>query len=460
MINLHEAQSELAKNTARYKVWRAGRKTGKSVYATEELKGCAVLKDDARALYIATTQGQARDIVWRPLKKEFINAGAKTNESLLEIETPNKFGTKSLIKLTGWESIDRVRGQSFDLIIIDELDSISGFLQEFQETVKPLVLDRKGKIIFIGTPKDSNSNLQSLKDTYENDDEWDFFHSTSYENPYIDSKEIDKEKEALSLQSFRQEWLAEYGDGSTRLFDPIAVADMFKIELSDNDDIKYLTVDPAGAGKDTTAWAMWTGHEVWLSQDNGLRSDDIEDKILKSEVKHSIPRQNIAIDGVGLGDSIGDRATLGGITIFKGSFSPIKTDKDISKAIETPIKQLKYTESKFLNLRAQTYFALARAIQERTIKVNCSVEQAEMIKRELNATVEMEDTRKIQIIPKDEIQRIVGHSPDLADVLAIRMYWDIIGSVSPIQELPKELIQKLEMQFARTRSNRKANSSQ
>lgn len=459
MIRLHKAQSEIARSIARYKIWRAGRRTGKTIYAGEEIKGTAVLVNNARVLYIATTQGQARDIMWRHLKSEFKDAGAKTNESLLEIETPNKHGTSSLIKLTGWESIDRVRGQSFDLIIIDELDSIPNFLQEFQETVKPLVLDRKGSMIFIGTPKDSNPNLQSLQDTYRNDEEWAFFHSTSYDNPFLDHKEIDKEKEALSLQSFRQEWLAEYGDGSTRLFDPIAVEQMFTITIDNKDDTPYFIVDPAGQGEDTTASARWVGMEAWLGQDKDMSSDDIENMVLITESQYQIPRKNVMLDGVGLGDSIADRGRLKGCTVFKGSFAPVKTDKDISKAIDTGIHNLKPTKSDFLNLRAQTYFALANAISARRIKVHCTVEQAENIKRELNATVELEGKGKTQLIPKEDVKRIVGHSPDLSDVLAMRMYYDIISSVSTVTDVPQEILQRQQEQFARNINRQQMNSS-
>lgn len=458
MITLHKAQSELALDTRRFKVWRAGRRIGKSTYAIEETKGVAVLEGkeqfnhEANILYIATTQIQARKIVWRPLKKEFENAGAKINEARLEIETPNKYGSKSYISLMGWENIDTVRGQGFDLIIIDELDSLTNFLQEFQETVKPLVLDRKGKIIFIGTPKDSNPNLQSLENTYRNDPDWAFYHSTSYDNPFLDHAEIDKEKEALSLQSFRQEWLAEYGDGSTRLFDPVAVDDMFRITLSNTDKTPYYIIDPAGQGEDKTATGLWKGFECWIDEKSHLSSDDIENDILVKETSHQIPRANIMLDSVGIGDSIQDRARLKGVTVFKGSFAPIKTDKDISKAIDTGIHTLKPTQSDFANLRAQTYYALANKVNTRQIKVHCSVEQAEEIKRELNATVEMEGKGKTQIIPKEDIKRIVGHSPDKSDVLAMRMYYDIIGSVSMFLSISPEMRQRQEAQFARNRS--------
>ena len=458
-MKLHNVQSAIARSRARYKVWRAGRRTGKTIYAGEEIKATAILEKDARVLYVATTQGQARDIMWRHIKKEFVAVNAKTNESLLEIETPNKHGTKSLIKLTGWESIERVRGQSFDLIILDELDSLAGFLETFQEVIKPLVLDRLGKIIFLGTPKDSNPNLRSLEDMYGKDEEWGFFHATSYDNPFLSGKEIDKEKEALSAQSFRQEWLAEYGDGSTTLFDPIAVSDMFTIILKKTDDTPYLVIDPAGQGEDTTAVGMWRGLEVHLSQNKNLSSDDIEDSILKLEAQHQIPRANIMIDGIGLGDSIGDRVRLNGCSVFKGSFSPVPTDIDLSKLVQTNTRQLAPTKSDFLNLRAQTYFALSRAISERRVRVHCSVDQMEKIKRELNATVEMEGKGKTQIISKEDIKRIVGHSPDLSDVLAMRMFYEIKEKVMPISHIPQELLNRQWDRSYAIKKNRGINSS-
>ena len=430
---LHQAQSKIASSRARFKVWRAGRRTGKTVYAVEETKGASTMIDKGRVLYLASTQVQARDIVWDILKDEFSDSGSKKNEVRLEIVTPNKFKTTSFIKLAGWETRDRLRGQAFDLIIIDELDSLVDFLKDFNEIIKPLVLDRKGKIILIGTPKDSNPNLQTMKDQFKDDEDWEFFHSTSYDNPHLDPVEIDKEEKGLSPQSFRQEWLAEYGDGTTKLFDPVAVNDMFSTTLLPSRDMTpYLICDPASSDVnksgeqklDKSAFGRFTGFEVWLDEKEGMSSDDIENRFLSEEKEASIPRANLMIDGIGIGDPIADRQQLRGMTVFKGSFGAINTDIDISKALPGTV-DVKPTKSEFKNLRTQCYFALAHMINTRQIRVHCTQEQAEELKRELGATVEKENERLKLLIPKTEIKRLVGHSPDKADVLSMRMFYHL-----------------------------------
>lgn len=172
------------------------------------MKACAVYRT-ARIAYIAPTFQQARDIAWQQLKRDFSKAGAIINESRLEIRIKNLAGAESIIMLRGWESIDNLRGQAFDLIVIDEVASMRNFWEAWQEVVRPTLTDRKGEVLFISTPKGYN-HFYDLFQLEQTDEDFKSFHFTSYDNPSIPAEEIDSARAQMTEDRFSQEYLADF----------------------------------------------------------------------------------------------------------------------------------------------------------------------------------------------------------------------------------------------------------
>lgn len=208
-MKLHQAQSKVASSNVRFRVWLAGRRTGKTTEAVEELKVESVLDDDRNVLYLAPTLQAARDIVWNDLKKELQPAIIKTNESRLEITVRTVKGGQSTIKLRGWEAIETLRGQKFHFIVLDEVAMYRAFWEGWQEVLLPALTDTGGKALFISTPKGFN-HFYDLYTQCERLDDWENFHSTTYENPYITDEAIDELKASTTSIRFAQEYLAEF----------------------------------------------------------------------------------------------------------------------------------------------------------------------------------------------------------------------------------------------------------
>jgi PBSX family phage terminase large subunit len=208
MPTLTKPQAEIAKDKHRFRVVCVGRRGGKTTLAVEEIKGVAIYKE-SRIAYIAPTYQQARDIAWQMLVKEFKKIAVKINESRLELEVKNTKNTTSLIQLRGWESIETLRGQSFDFLVIDEVASMRNFWINWQEVLRPTLTDRKGEALFISTPKGFN-HFYDLYNTELKDKDFKSFHFTSYNNPYIPSEEIDLAKNQMTPDRFAQEYLADF----------------------------------------------------------------------------------------------------------------------------------------------------------------------------------------------------------------------------------------------------------
>lgn len=205
---LHKTQALIAKDNHRFRVINCGRRWGKTTLSIEEIKGKALSKP-SRIAYIAPTYAQARDIAWQMLVKELKPIIKKINETRLELEVMTKDGETSFILLRGWESIETLRGQKYDLIVIDEIASMRNFWGNWQEVVRPTLTDTKGEAIFISTPKGFN-HFYDLFNLESKDEDYKSYHFTSYDNPFIPKEEIDKARKEMTEDRFSQEYLADF----------------------------------------------------------------------------------------------------------------------------------------------------------------------------------------------------------------------------------------------------------
>lgn len=205
---LTPAQANIAKDTHRFRIVNCGRRFGKTSLAVEEMKGKLVARE-SKVAYIAPTYQQARDVCWEMLKKELHGIALQINESRLEIRTRNLAKTESICVLRGWESIETLRGQAFDFLVLDEVAMYRNFWVGWQEVLVPTLTDRRGEVLFISTPKGYNFfydlfNLQETNKDYKS------FQFTTYDNPHIPVEEIESLRKSMTDDRFAQEYLASF----------------------------------------------------------------------------------------------------------------------------------------------------------------------------------------------------------------------------------------------------------
>ncbi len=203
-MELTPSQAIVAINPARFRVLCCGRRWGKTTLAIDQMKARAYIKD-SRIAYIAPTYQQARDIAWEQLKKDCKDAADSINESRLEIRLVNG----SLIILRGWEAIETLRGQKFDMVVLDEIASMRNWNVNWNEVIRPTLTDTKGEALFISTPKGFN-HFYDLFNMQDKDIDYKSFHYTSYDNTHLPVEELDKAKKELPEDQFAQEYLADF----------------------------------------------------------------------------------------------------------------------------------------------------------------------------------------------------------------------------------------------------------
>ena len=205
---LHTTQSLVGSDKHRFRVLRCGRRWGKTSLAAEEIKGVSISKP-TKIAYIANNYQQARDIMWEFLKKELKNVTVGTNEARLEIRVKTIGNGESLIVLRGWESVENLRGQAFDFVVLDEVAMMRNFWVNWQEVLRPTLTDRKGQALFLSTPKGFN-HFYDLCNLELTDKEFKSFHFTSWDNPHLPVDELEKARDTLPRDRFWQEYEASF----------------------------------------------------------------------------------------------------------------------------------------------------------------------------------------------------------------------------------------------------------
>lgn len=246
-ISLHPAQMEVYTHPARFKVVAAGRRFGKSTLALTAL-AVAALSSALDVTYVAPTFGQAKDIIWQAahdLLGDLI-VRSHSNDGWIELINGRRIHVK------GADRPDTLRGTARSLYVLDEFADMKPTVWE--EIVRPQLADVKGKAIFIGTPKGRNHfyvlaqgaelGFQASDGvTRVLDDEWAYFHYTTYDNPFIDRAEIEAARRSLSTFAFQQEFMASFEAAASDLFQPEWLVTRPSADFGGQ---FYITVDLAG----------------------------------------------------------------------------------------------------------------------------------------------------------------------------------------------------------------------
>jgi len=245
-FNLHAKQVAVFNSPARFRVWAAGRRGGKSYEAAVELL-INGLQDknrygyelhDKEVWYIAPTFQQGKEIMWGLLK----TLGSDVISSSLENTATLKLINGRTIKIKGSDRPDTLRGVGVGFVVMDEYAFMKPEVWDL--IIRPTLADVMGSALFIGTP-DGKNHFYDLfvQGNSEEHPEWESFTSVSLDNPTLPPSEIEEASKVMSKQAFRQEFEASFeaaGGGHFR------ESEFIYLERPPEAGNMYLAMDPAG----------------------------------------------------------------------------------------------------------------------------------------------------------------------------------------------------------------------
>ena len=197
----------------------------------------------------------------------------------------------------------------------------------------------------------------------------------------------------------------EYDATKDNLIEYDAILNMFEQKGVEGE--KYISCDIARFGSDKTVIMYWQG--LHLKKIRTLLKSAINDVV--SEIKdiqqsNQVKLTNIIIDEDGVGGGAKDYLRCKG---FVNNARPLKNEN-------------------YQNLKTQCYYKLADLINKGQVGIDCNditiknqiIEECEQVRMK-----DADKDNKLQIIPKETVKDIIGRSPDFADALAMRMFYEI-----------------------------------
>ena len=218
----------------------------------------------------------------------------------------------------------------------------------------------------------------------------------------------------------------EYDDDPDALMRFDSISDLFTNTVRESSE-KYITVDVARFGRDKSVIYVWKGLEVLDKREfDKNRITALETEIRTVAKEYFIPFSQIIADEDGVGGGLVDN--LYGIKGFVNNSSPIDENGH---------------SVNFKNLRSQCYYKLADYVNNHRISIKIDdynfreklTEELEQIKGNNIDSTE----QKRSVISKDKIKEVIGRSPDYADALMMRMWFELMPEIPPQPELERDI---------------------
>lgn len=171
---------------------------------------------------------------------------------------------------------------------------------------------------------------------------------------------------------------------------------------------KFITADVARFGSDRAVIMVWDGFRVVkiVAFDKSSITQLAE---VVRELSHTyhVPLSNIIADADGVGGGLVD---VLGCVEFVNNSRPLEEEGSVVQ---------------YQNLKSQCYFHIARKINNNEIFI-CETEYKDEIIQELEQVKRhnVDKDGKLSILPKDKVKELLGRSPDFADALMMRMWFD------------------------------------
>lgn len=211
----HKGQKIFHNSNSRFRVLDCGRRWGKTLCSSQETIVHATKKPDMVCWIIAPVYSQSQ-VSWRMLRKILLPTPLVRKWHLSDnyVELINR----STIWIKSSDNYDNLRSEGLDLAVLDEAAMMQP--EVWTEVIRPALSDKKGKAIFISTPKGLNwfYSLYLLGQDRKNNPDWESWKFPTITNPYIDPKEIEELKKSTPEHIFRQEFLAEFLTDSGEVF--------------------------------------------------------------------------------------------------------------------------------------------------------------------------------------------------------------------------------------------------
>lgn len=406
-------QSEILYSKKRFTVTEASTKSGKTfshLYWIFELSHGGnrqwyyqSVKPGWNFWWVAPVYSQAKIAFDRIARKVAPSGKYKMYKNDLIIETP----LETIIHFKSAEKYNNLYGEDVYGAVFDEFTRAR---EEAWFALRSTLTHTKAPCKFIGNYTGSTNWGHKLgKKANDPNGEYEYFLITALDAVnagILDIKEVEQARKDLPQSVFDALYMAKGSLDESTLFFEDGIDNLFTNDFIKHGADHFISADIAAFGSDRFVLGVWKGFVlVEIIEKDKIDPKEIELLIRHLANKYSVPQSNIVYDADGLGTYL--RGYLKGAKPFVNNSKPFKDEN-------------------YYNLKSQCYYHLAKKAANNELYISDKQYQEE-ISRELE--VIKRDTKrtdgKLKVISKDEIRLILGYSPDFADMIMMRMFFDL-----------------------------------
>lgn len=319
----------------------------------------------------------------------------------------------------------------------------------------------KKKLIITANPKKGWMKDQFVSPYFENklDKKKAFIQAFASDNKHLpegyEETLSEIEDEVARQRLYEGNW--DYDDSEDSLITYDSLSDAFSNTIV-SDGNKYLIVDVARKGKDSTTYTFWEGLEMYRVEERTKKiTTETARQVKDFAAEERIPYSHIMIDEDGIGGGVVDQVF--GVKGFVANSTPLPT-ASVIRTRKSKVSNPLIPKTIYANLKAQCGWKAAELINEHNIAFNVP-DYREELSAQLSALLREKDPdsegRK-QLRPKSEIKRELKKSPDLGDTVIYRAYFELEKiATQPEDPHRKETVVKQTEQFALRRTHSRSN---
>ncbi len=226
------------------------------------------------------------------------------------------------------------------------------------------------------------------------------------DNTLMKNRDVYEETlKSLSERDYKRLALGDwdYDDSPDLLFDTQSMLQMFTKDVEASGD-GYITCDPAAMGNDRTVICLWKGlHLIRFFEYNHKYPHEVADIIRVLATENGVRLNNVIVDADGLGIGVA------GLLRCK-EFNNGSSAKD---------------SVHYSNLKSECYFKLASMVRDNKVFIHDNSKRDELIKELDLVRDRTKEDKKRAVSSKDEIKSKLNRSPDYADAVMMRMFFEV-----------------------------------
>lgn len=227
-IKPHYYQAAMLFHPARFQVAVWGRRSGKTTGAKYKTALKALSEPGSKIWYVGLTYENAKVRMWDEVNG---TSGLIPKDAIAYVDNSSlyvKLKNGSQIWVKGAKTIDNVLGESLDLLVLDEFQSMN---MNIWDKLRPMLSDREGEAWIIGTPRGFNHLYELFwKGSDKNPNKaknWQSWQITTLdaieEGTGVSLEDVLEAKNDLSPEQYAQEFLASFEAVQGRVYKPFGM---------------------------------------------------------------------------------------------------------------------------------------------------------------------------------------------------------------------------------------------